>query len=222
LKYFFYIFIFLLLFPLNGSSQSSDASSEVYTLTEEMPEYPGGMSALSAFLSKNIDYPAVCRENGIQGKVFLKFVIDELGDLRSIEVIKSSGTDLLDKEALRVAHQMSRWKPGFLKGRAVKVYYNLPINFKIDEPAIEFNVNNQQAAYLEGKALLLKGDKNAATHRFETAGDADSYYVLGVLKYNDHDKKIAKAYFEKALEVSNDQTTKAYTKSKSYLTTYFN
>ncbi len=179
------------------------------------------MSALSSFLSKNIEYPSVCRENGIQGKVFLKFVIDESGDLQSIEVIKSSGTDLLDKEAVRVAHQMSRWKPGYQKGKAVKVYYNLPISFKIDEPAIEFNVDNHQPEYLQGKTLLLKGDKNGAIHSFQSLGDADSYYVLGVLKYNDQDKAAAKTFFEKAIAMSTDQTTKAVTKSRLYLTTYF-
>jgi len=220
LKSILYIFVFVSCLSLGVFGQT-DKSTEIFTLAEVMPEYPGGMSALYSFLSKNLQYPPVCRENGIQGKVFLKFVVDEEGNLESFEVIKSSGADLLDQEALRVAHQMARWKPGYMKGKAVKVYYNLPVSFKIDEPAIEFNSANQKSEYLEGKSLLLKGDRNGAINRFQSLGDADSYYVLGVLMYNVNDKKAARTYFEKALEASTDQTTKAYTKSKTYLSTYF-
>jgi hypothetical protein len=79
LKDFFYIFIFLLVFPLDGSSQSSGSPAEVYTLTEQTPEYPGGMSARSAFLSKNMTISSVDKVNKIVSSTF-SFVSAKLNE----------------------------------------------------------------------------------------------------------------------------------------------
>lgn len=103
---------------------------EVYTVVEEMPEFPGGQAALMVYLQKNITYPAGARELGIQGKVFLSFVVDATGKVKDVKVVR--GVDpSLDQEALRVVKAMPLWKPGKQSGRPVATMFNLPVNFKL-------------------------------------------------------------------------------------------
>lgn len=93
-----------------------------------MPEFPGGNAALVSFLSKNVKYPLIAQENGIKGKVFVTFVVDENGDIYNVTLAR--GVDAsLDREAIRVVKSMPRWKPGRQGNTAVKVRYTVPINF---------------------------------------------------------------------------------------------
>ncbi len=95
---------------------------------DEMPEFPGGMPSLMKFISTSIRYPVVAQENGIQGKVIITFVIDKSGNVTNVRVFR--GIDpALDAEALRVVKTLPRWKPGKQNGKAVRVNYNVPINF---------------------------------------------------------------------------------------------
>ncbi len=95
---------------------------------DEMPEFPGGMPSLMKFISTSIRYPVVAQENGIQGKVIITFVIDKSGNVTNVRVFR--GIDpTLDAEALRVVKTLPRWKPGKQNGKAVRVNYNVPINF---------------------------------------------------------------------------------------------
>ncbi|MDR0844431.1 MAG: energy transducer TonB [Tannerella sp.] len=102
----------------------------VYTLVEEMPEFPGGQQAMMSFIAKNIMYPVEAQENGIQGKVTLCFVVKTDGSLDKFEVVKSVGASL-DKEALRVVRSMPKWIPGKEKGKVVAVKYTVPITFRL-------------------------------------------------------------------------------------------
>lgn len=97
---------------------------------EKMPEYPGGQAALFAFLNKNLRYPTLQQELGIQGKVICQFVVNKDGSIIDIEVVKSVDP-ALDKEAMRVISQMPKWTPGFQQDKTVRVKYTLPINFKL-------------------------------------------------------------------------------------------
>jgi TonB family protein len=103
---------------------------EPYEKVDMMPEYMGGISALKNYLIANIRYPAKARKKNIQGKVVVKFVIDEDGNVVNSQIIKSVDKTL-DEEALRVIKSMSKWKPGMLNGKPVKVYYTLPVSFRI-------------------------------------------------------------------------------------------
>ena len=95
---------------------------------DEMPEFPGGMPSLLKYINTAIRYPIVAQENGIQGKVIITFVIDKAGAVINAKVFR--GIDpALDAEALRVVKTLPNWKPGKQNGRAVKVNYNVPINF---------------------------------------------------------------------------------------------
>ena len=96
--------------------------------SEDMPIFPGN---INKWISKNIKYPSLAADNGIQGKVYLKFVVEKDGTISNIEVVR--GVDLsLDKEAVRVISKMPKWKPGKQRGKPVRVSYNLPITFQLD------------------------------------------------------------------------------------------
>lgn len=97
----------------------------------EMPEFPGGQEALFAFLNKTVKYPKEAKENQIQGKVIVQFVVDKDGSVEDVQVVRSGGHPLLDEEAVRVAKNMPRWIPGKLRGEPIRVQYRFPVNFKL-------------------------------------------------------------------------------------------
>lgn len=107
------------------------AQEEVYFIVEEMPEFPGGQLALRKFIAQQIKYPAVAREKGIQGKVFVNFVVGKDGSVRNARIAR--GVDpSLDREALRVISSLPPWKPGKQKGKKVAVSYTVPISFVLE------------------------------------------------------------------------------------------
>ena len=103
---------------------------EVFMVVEDQPEFPGGTAALLEYLRKNIKYPAICRENNIQGRVIVSFIVNKDGAIVEPEVIKGVNPSL-DKEALRVISGMPKWKPGSQRGKPVRVKYTVPVNFKL-------------------------------------------------------------------------------------------
>lgn len=116
----------------SNDGPGEQAAPEIFVVVEEPAEFPGGFSAMMKFIQQNIQYPAMAREAGISGKCHLKFVVDETGGISNVEILKGvPGCGDCDKEAIRVVKSMPKWKPGKQTGRAVRVYYNLPINFKI-------------------------------------------------------------------------------------------
>ena len=105
-----------------------EAEPEVFLVVEQQPEFPGGIAELMKYLQNNIKYPQIAKENGVSGKVFINFVVDDKGKITKIKVLR--GVDpALDNEAVRVVENMPPWKPGKQRGKAVYVSYNLPISF---------------------------------------------------------------------------------------------
>ena len=104
---------------------------EIFMVVEDQPEFPGGTAALLEYLRKNIKYPAICRENNIQGRVLVTFIVNKDGAIVETEVVKSVNPSL-DKEALRVISQMPNWKPGSQRGKPVRVKYTVPVNFRLN------------------------------------------------------------------------------------------
>jgi protein TonB len=102
----------------------------IFEVVENMPEYPGGMAALMQFLSKNIKYPTIAQENGTQGRVIVQFVVNRDGSIVDPVVVRSVDP-YLDKEALRVILTMPKWKPGMQRGKAVRVKYTVPVQFRL-------------------------------------------------------------------------------------------
>ena len=103
----------------------------VFVVVESMPEFPGGQQALFKYLSENVKYPVIAQENGIQGRVICQFVVNRDGSIVDVEVVRSGGDPSLDKEAIRVIKSMPKWKPGKQRGKAVRVKYTVPVNFKL-------------------------------------------------------------------------------------------
>ncbi|MEG0795874.1 MAG: energy transducer TonB [Odoribacter sp.] len=102
--------------------------TEVFVVVEDMPSFPLGN--VQKWISKNVKYPVLAAENGIQGKVYIQFVIEKDGSITDVKVIR--GVDAsLDKEASRVIQSMPKWKPGKQRGKPVRVSYTLPINFQL-------------------------------------------------------------------------------------------
>jgi len=95
-----------------------------------MPEFPGGMDKMNAFISKAIKYPASEVEAKNQGNVYVQFIVSEAGELTNFEVVNGQ-TEGLNTEALRVVKTMPKWKPGKQNGRLVKVKCVIPIEFKL-------------------------------------------------------------------------------------------
>lgn len=103
---------------------------EVFMVVEDMPEFPGGTAGLLEYLRANIRYPAGCRENNIQGRVLISFVVEKDGSIVEPEVVKSVDEEL-DAEAIRVISNMPKWKPGTQRGEPVRVKYTVPVNFRL-------------------------------------------------------------------------------------------
>lgn len=103
---------------------------QIFTIVEEMPSFPGGEAALMKYLGKNIKYPAIAKDAGIQGTVYVTFVVNEEGAVKDVQVLRSIGGGC-DEEAIRVVESMPKWTPGKQRGKSVKVQYNLPIRFTL-------------------------------------------------------------------------------------------
>ena len=103
---------------------------EIFQVVENQPEFPGGMSELYVFLQKNVKYPPIAKESGIQGRVFVNFVVERNGSISNVKVLRGIGGGC-DEEAIRVVKSMPKWKPGKQRGKAVRVSFNLPIKFTL-------------------------------------------------------------------------------------------
>ncbi len=116
--------------PAAFSQENKPNEKGVFSQVEEMPEFPGGDSALRDFMVKNITYPEQAKKDSIQGKVFVTFVVDAVGKVGDVKVVRGVHP-LLDQEAVRVIGLMPLWKPGKLNGVPVKVSYTLPVMFSL-------------------------------------------------------------------------------------------
>jgi TonB family protein len=113
-----------------------EQNPEFFDVVEQMPEYPGGPSALFEYLAKNIRYPESAEKAGIQGRVIATFVVMKDGSISNVKVVKSVSPEL-DTEALRVLSAMPNWTPGMQNGKAVNVKYTVPISFALPDSKIE-------------------------------------------------------------------------------------
>lgn len=107
-----------------------DNADKVYTVSSVMPEYEGGIPALMNFLGTNMKYPVEAQKKKIEGRVIVSFVVEKDGSLSDYKIVRSIDP-LLDAEALRVVKLQKKWKPGYEKGKPVRVQYTLPITFKL-------------------------------------------------------------------------------------------
>ena len=107
-----------------------EVKEEIFKSVEQMPQFPGGDAALMKFLSSHINYPPMAAENNVQGKVILQFVVEKDGHVGEVKVVRSVDKDL-DKEAVRVVKTLPKFTPGRQNGQPVRVWYTLPVQFKL-------------------------------------------------------------------------------------------
>lgn len=107
-----------------------EEDNQVLEVVEQMPQFPGGQKALLQYISDNIKYPSIAQENGIQGRVVVRFVVKRDGSVGEVQVLR--GVDAtLDKEAVRVVKSIPNFIPGKQNGHAVNVWFTLPVQFKL-------------------------------------------------------------------------------------------
>ncbi len=121
---------------IKKSSTYTDAAGKIIYLKAEVgPSFIGGDDAMNKYLSKNIIYPKQAQENGVEGTVFVDFVVSENGAVREVVSTDAVGEDVdqsLRDEAIRVVTSMPKWKPGRQHGKPVEVGFSLPISFKLE------------------------------------------------------------------------------------------
>ena len=108
-----------------------DSETDVWQIVEQMPGFPGGNEKLLEFILSNTQYPKEAIENGVQGKVFVEFVVEKDGSIGDVELLRGIGSGC-DEEAVRVVKSMPRWKPGMQRGKAVRVRYQVPVFFMLE------------------------------------------------------------------------------------------
>lgn len=104
--------------------------SPVFTVVETNPEFPGGDVALMTFIKDNLKYPAEAAKQGIQGRVTVKFIVEKDGSVSNIEVMRTPH-QILSQEAIRIVEMMPKWEPGKQRGENVRVWYVMPITFRL-------------------------------------------------------------------------------------------
>lgn len=110
---------------------TEEPEDKIFIYVKNMPVFPGGKLALRKYVAEHVVYPAVARENGIEGTVFLRFEVTRKGTVGKVELQK--GVDpLLDDEAIRVIKQLPKFTPGEQNGKKVNVWYSIPVTFKLN------------------------------------------------------------------------------------------
>ncbi len=116
--------------PVKIEEEEEEEEQQIFTVVENDPEFPGGMEALYKYLAQNIKYPQLARDNNITGRVYVTFVVERDGSITGCKVLRDIGGGC-GAEAVRVVKSMPKWTPGKQRGKAVRVQFNLPVNFNL-------------------------------------------------------------------------------------------
>ena len=122
--------------------KTTQEKEKAHKAVEEMPEYPGGIKAMYAFLGENIKYPDLAKKQNVAAKIFVGYIVEKDGSITDVHIVGiktdvdkekyKEALNAMKKESMRVVHLMPNWKPGKDKGKVVRVEYALPISFKLD------------------------------------------------------------------------------------------
>ncbi len=102
----------------------------VFTVVEQQPEFPGGSSKMMRYIGNKVQYPQIAIENKIEGRVYIRFIVEKDGSISNVEAIRSPH-ESLEKEAIRVVSNMPKWTPAKQRGKNVRAQFTLPINFRL-------------------------------------------------------------------------------------------
>ena len=116
---------------IDRPDEVEDTEEDIFITCEFPPSFPGGVEALYKFISDNVKYPSAAKDNNVTGKVVVRFVVNQKGNIENAYVFRSIDP-LLDREAIRVVESLPKWNPGTQRGKPVKVWFTLPINFQLN------------------------------------------------------------------------------------------
>ena len=154
--------------PEDTVYEEGGIDDELFVLVEDEPVFPGGMDAMYKFLQDNVQYPQLALENGIEGRVYVTFVVEEDGSITTPRLLRDIGGGC-GQEAIRVVKMMPKWKPGKLQGKPVRVQFNLPVSFVLPEDRMQI---------IEGKALPIQGKPAPPLRNGTDATSQDSVKVI--------------------------------------------
>ena len=127
-----FIFLFSCVIALQTSAQDY-SDDDIYTVVDEKPQFPGGDEDLKQWINSNVQYPIIAIQENIQGRVFVKFIIEKDGSIGKVEIARGRHPEL-DKEAIRVIRSIPfKFKPAILKGKAVRTWFTYPVTFKLQD-----------------------------------------------------------------------------------------
>lgn len=115
---------------IKGKTITSDGNITEYSSLGSLPEFKGGLQAFGSFLGNNLSYPSDDRDNRVQGRVYISFIVEKDGSLSDVKVVRGV-SDGINNEALRVINKSPKWIPGLQRGKPVKVSYTVPIVFQL-------------------------------------------------------------------------------------------
>lgn len=130
-KFLFTLFISTVLIISIASAQDTTRHKKIFSGVEQEPVFPGGVTAFNKFILKNLKYPEVAKVIGLAGKVYVSFVVDGDGSVVDVKPVKCLGAGC-ESEAVRVISMSPKWTPGVQDGKKVRVMYNVPIDFSIN------------------------------------------------------------------------------------------
>ena len=119
---------------VNGDVESADDIFDAFMFVEQMPEFPGGEDEMMKFVQDNVVYPQQAKDAGVEGRVFVNFIVETDGSVSDVKVLRGIGHGC-DEAAVEVVKSMPKWKPGFHNGKAVRVGYMLPLGFQLSNPS---------------------------------------------------------------------------------------
>lgn len=123
---------FSLLLSLSFAQPLLAQDDTIYSLADEQPTYPGGMSAFFKYIQTNMQYPASAKVSGIEGRVFVEYIVEKDGSISGTKILKSLN-GACDKEAIRLISNSEKWTAGKIDGKVVRVKMALPLNFKLPQ-----------------------------------------------------------------------------------------
>ena len=147
-----------------AQAPANDDPEKVFQVVEVQPEFPGGQQEMMKYLQSNLKYPEAAKAAGTEGKAFVQFVVKADGSISDVQIMRSTGNESLDAEALRVVKAMPKWRPAMNKGKAVNVKFVLPIVYKLPKEAngngVYMSEDNKEKLLVVSGGAIYDGDIN--------------------------------------------------------------
>ncbi|HPE57776.1 MAG TPA: TonB family protein [Bacteroidales bacterium] len=159
--------------------------STIFAVVQKMPQFPGGDDARFKYIAENITYPPEALNKGIEGRVFVTFIVEKDGSISNIKTLRGIGSGC-DEEAMRIVSNMPRWEPGTQRGKPVRVQFNMPILFQISGNKTQpFNSSNYDTGlkFLNSEAYKEAIDAFSLSIKSADEHQKEAYFMRAVANY---------------------------------------